>query len=105
VTRFLERRAFRKIVDRVTAVQQLTRAAVDEADLRAIEVDTFQAAVNFDLFGVVAHAIALQRKNAHDTLSGVAGPAQRAAHAALARDHASSDSNPRGSFVMATETM
>ena len=59
---FLEGRSFGEIVNRIAAVQQLARAAVDEADLRAIEVDAFQAAVNFGLFAVVAHAIVLQQK-------------------------------------------
>jgi hypothetical protein len=55
VARFLERRALGEVVDRIAAIQQLARAAVDVADLRAVEVDALEAAMDFGFLDVVAH--------------------------------------------------
>ena len=39
----------RQIVDRIAAVEKLARAAIDEADARAVEIDTLQSAMDLDL--------------------------------------------------------
>jgi hypothetical protein len=81
VARLLERRALRQVVNRISAVQQLARAAVDEAHARAVEIDAFQAAMDVDLLGGFRHA----------SPSSVQPPMKRR--------------KPSGSFVMATDTM
>src|SRR5437868_2017962 len=55
VARFLEARMLGEVVDRITAVAQLARAPVDEANGGAVEVDPLEAAVNVDLFGFFSH--------------------------------------------------
>src|SRR3954466_12798212 len=55
ITGFLDGRLLGQLVDRGAPITQFSIAPVDVANARAIEVQAFQAAVNFDFCGGLIH--------------------------------------------------
>jgi phosphotransacetylase len=51
------RRMFREVVNRIAAIEELARAAVDEANARAVEMHALQAAMDLDLLAALGHAV------------------------------------------------
>jgi hypothetical protein len=50
IGRLLEARMLGEVMDRIAAISQLARLAVDEAGAGAFEINALQATVDFDLF-------------------------------------------------------